>query len=259
MLHYDVSFMKDVKTARYNSRRLSPTEYLQQRGWSRSVCHCPDASHAEIGIGSGEDRPRKTHTSRVHRWCERTLSRARQSTSRFYSPGGRTEHRGFRGQPQLRSTSHPVNRLPSILMPVMRRALPRQTAFVGQCGWDLFQNPVGLCSWKDPQHAARLLGHVVVVGGHLMLVALKNLTVVPRICWWQDITLHPICGITTGRLCVPQSSTVKAPVLHHVAMVSRLGRPMSQIGTFCGVAPQQYMLRELSTCNKYNKDCMCLT
>lgn len=142
----------------------------------------------------------------MHRWCECTLSRARQSTSRFYSPGGRTEHRGFRGQPQLRSTSHSVNRLPSILVLVMRRALPRQTAFVGQCGWDLFQSPVRLCSWKDPQHAARLLGHVVVVGGHLMLVALKNLTVVPRICWWQDITLHPICGITTGRLCVPQSS-----------------------------------------------------
>lgn len=144
---------------------------------SPKAVDCPDASHAEISIGSGEDRPRKTHTSRVHRWCEYTLSRARQSTSRFYSPGGRTEHRGFRGQPQLRSTSHPVNRLPSILILVMRRALPRQTAFVGQCGWDLFHNPVGLCSWKDPQRTARLLGHVVVVGGHLMLVALKNLTV----------------------------------------------------------------------------------
>lgn len=28
---------------------------------------------------------------------------------------------------------------------------------------------------------------------------------------------------------------------------------MFQIGTFCGVAPQQYMVLELSTCNKYNK------
>lgn len=50
---------------------------------------------------------------------------------------------------------------------------------------------------------------------------------------------------------------VKSPVLHHVALVARLGRLMFQIGTFCGVAPQQHMLLELSTCNKY-KDCTCL-